>query len=83
MAYKNYRPSFEFLKSLGFEEKSDKSGHPYGVWHELPLNDNMQLSVCAFSDFSIDITDAIEDDIPVLFECDEQLVEFIKSFESC
>ena len=80
MSKQKYLPKHDFLKSLGFEEKRENSGHPYGIWHERYVNMNMKLSVCAFSDFTLDIDGAMEDSISIKFENDNQLIEFINSF---
>ena len=76
-----YRPNKEFLESIGFQEKSDGSDSPYGLWHEVDLNSNLKLSVCCFSDFSLEVKDSIADRISLQFEYDKQLIDFVESFK--
>lgn len=76
-----YRPNKEFLESLGFKEKSDSSGSPYGVWHEIDLSSNLKLSVCCFSDFNLEVKDSFTEIISIQFECDKQLIDFVESFK--
>ena len=76
-----YRPHKEFLESLGFKEKSDSSDSPYGMWYELDLNPSLKLSVCCFSDFTLEVKDSIADRISLQFEYDKQLIDFVESFK--
>lgn len=80
MAYQDYRPDYEYLWSLGFIETDSGEDHPYDRWNELKLSTIVILHMDCFWDFKLEIVASVEDYIPIQFNSNEQLEEFIKLF---
>lgn len=80
MAHNDYRPDYDYLWSLGFIETDKGESHPYDRWNEIKLSDNLILHMDCFWDFKIEVIESIESTIPILFGCDEELSDFIRSF---
>lgn len=80
MAYQDYRPDYEYLWSLGFIETDSGEDHPYDRWNELKLTDALTLHMDCFWDFKLELLTSADEYIPIQFNSDEQLEDFIKLF---
>ncbi len=56
MAFKDFRPDFDYLKSLGFKETNTGKDHPLDRYFELEVNRKKGLKLCmnAFWDFALE-----------------------------
>lgn len=55
MAANEYRPDYDYLKSIGFIETNTGEEHPYAREHSLDLGKNTYLLCDAFWDFKLEI----------------------------
>ena len=75
MAANEFRPDYDYLKSLGFIETNTGEEHPYEREHSLDLGENTHLLCDAFWDFKLEINGNWN--IGVTFYFNEDLTDFI------
>ena len=80
MATNDFRPDYDYLKSIGFIETNTGKAHPYEREHSLDLGDNTHLICDAFWDFIIDIK--ANWNIRISFNYNEDLIDFINRFKT-
>lgn len=81
MAYKDFRPDYEYLKSLGFIEVDSGEKHPFDRFNELIVNSEKGLKLCmnAFWDFSLETPEGY---FEKFISSKEQLESYIETLKT-
>jgi len=78
IVHKDFKPSYKYLCSIGFQEVNYCLPHPYDVCCEFELGSGFKLSMNAFHEFSFWFDCSAYKEI--YFVNDAQLLDFLKVF---